>query len=259
MSWWKARTLLLGSLCLLAPVAAQGQAAALQYELAAGSEFASGCTGPSPCLCPVFVFGEVTGTFRLQLLLPPIGPVFDFEVQEVSWVVTPEGEDPFLVTGSGLYMVDLITGIHRLTLDLVVDGAPQAFESMGFVPGGENFPENLGIGVFHQVNACIYDGFVLAATLISSPFQRGDCNVDGSYDVADPIFLLTELFDPGPLELACADACDANDDGVLNIADPIYVLSDLFGAGAEPPDPFVACGEDPTPDEEGCSDFPLCP
>ncbi|MFQ5653553.1 MAG: dockerin type I repeat-containing protein [Planctomycetota bacterium] len=88
-------------------------------------------------------------------------------------------------------------------------------------------------------------------------FSRGDCNTDGTANIADPIFLLTHLFVPGGSPPACADACDGNDDGSLNIADAVYLLSFLFVPGAPPP-PSPSpddCDVDPTLDTLSCETF----
>jgi hypothetical protein len=77
-------------------------------------------------------------------------------------------------------------------------------------------------------------------------FQRGDCNADGSFNIADAIYTLASLFSGGPAG-PCADSCDANDDGGLNIADAIYTLAALFSGGPAPAPPSPGnCGEDGT-------------
>ena len=40
---------------------------------------------------------------------------------------------------------------------------------------------------------------------------------------------------------------DINDDNLIDVADPIYLLSFLFNAGAAPLAPFPDPGPDPTP------------
>ncbi|MGE3163411.1 MAG: dockerin type I repeat-containing protein [Planctomycetota bacterium] len=87
---------------------------------------------------------------------------------------------------------------------------------------------------------------------------RGDCNADGTVNVADAVRILSFLFG-GAVAPPCADACDCNDDGVVNIADAIAKLGFLFGAGAPPPAPSPNCGLDPTADALGCGSFPPCP
>jgi len=76
-------------------------------------------------------------------------------------------------------------------------------------------------------------------------FRRGDCNGDGSMNIADAIFVLAALFSGGP-QGTCSDACDINDDGARNIADAVYGLATLFSGGPPPPAPFPACGPDAT-------------
>ena len=89
-------------------------------------------------------------------------------------------------------------------------------------------------------------------------FLRGDCNGDGSLNLADAIQLLGVLFsgDPAP---SCTDACDFNDDGTNNIADAISGLGYLFSGDPDLPPPFLVCGVDPTADSLACPDFPVCP
>lgn len=92
-------------------------------------------------------------------------------------------------------------------------------------------------------------------------FRRGDCNRDATFDLADAVSLLSFLFPSGsPPSLFCEDACDTTDDGLLNIADAVSALSSLFPSGPPMPlpNPFNACGPDPTPDGLSCNDYP-CP
>ena len=76
--------------------------------------------------------------------------------------------------------------------------------------------------------------------------------------IADPIAHLAVLFSGAP-PFSCADAADINDDGQFDIADPVYELSYLFTGGFPPPDPFVACGTDPTADTLDCQNQLSCP
>lgn len=88
-------------------------------------------------------------------------------------------------------------------------------------------------------------------------FLRGDANTDTALNIADAIFVLSHLFTQGPAP-SCFDTADANDDGSLNIADPINVLDYLFSQGSPFPDPFGACGIDPTPDGLDCASYDFC-
>ena len=89
-------------------------------------------------------------------------------------------------------------------------------------------------------------------------FRRGDCNIDGSFNIADCVFLLAMLFSGGEAS-SCTSACDANDDGSINIADAVYGLANLFSGGPVPPDPGpFECGPDPTDDTIECTTPPSC-
>ncbi|MEM7167710.1 MAG: hypothetical protein AAF581_19825, partial [Planctomycetota bacterium] len=98
--------------------------------------------------------------------------------------------------------------------------------------------------------------------MVGQQFVRGDCNADGSYDIADAVRALNFLFPPMPpaTPLPCEDSCDCNDDGAINIADAVCMLNGLFGTVTVPPAaPHPGCGLDPTSgDALSCGSFP-CP
>lgn len=91
-------------------------------------------------------------------------------------------------------------------------------------------------------------------------FRRGDANGDGSFNIADPIHVLSVLFS-GVVPLNCQDAFDANDDELIDSADPTMMLDELFvNPPAVLPAPFGSCGLDPTHGKLVC-DFEVstCP
>ncbi len=97
-----------------------------------------------------------------------------------------------------------------------------------------------------------------AVTLVlgSHDYIRGDPNGDGVIDISDAIRVILDVFiDPGELS-SCSDADDANDDGLLDVSDPIYLLSFLFQGGPVPPKPFPDRGIDPTDDFLTCRSPP---
>lgn len=88
-------------------------------------------------------------------------------------------------------------------------------------------------------------------------FVRGDCNDDGTYNLGDPVSLLSTLFSGAPSP-SCADACDANDDSSNDIGDAIFMLASLFSGGGPPAAPHPDCGSDITFDSLDC-EFTACP
>lgn len=89
-------------------------------------------------------------------------------------------------------------------------------------------------------------------------FIRGDCNADGSFNLPDPIYALSVLFNSGNPP-TCDDACDANDDGAFNLVDAIAALNAIFGLTPALPAPAL-CGVDPTDtDALDCVLAPGCP
>jgi hypothetical protein len=89
------------------------------------------------------------------------------------------------------------------------------------------------------------------------PFKRGDANLDGLFDISDPVKTLNVLFQ-GAEPPGCAEALDSNDDGKVDISDGILSLAALFTGGPNPPAPYPGCGVDPTPDSLGCAGYPGC-
>lgn len=97
-----------------------------------------------------------------------------------------------------------------------------------------------------------------ARLLVRRPteFVRGDSNLDGRIDISDAIQALHFLFLGG--EMRCRDAADTFDDGANDVSDSIALLLWLFGGLWPPSDPWPACGLDPTVDDLGCAEYPLC-
>lgn len=71
-------------------------------------------------------------------------------------------------------------------------------------------------------------------------FRRGDANLDGAIDVADPVFILGYLFVSGPAP-ACREAADVDSDDAETIGDAIYLLGHLFDEGPPPAAPYPEC------------------
>ncbi|MBI4601424.1 MAG: lamin tail domain-containing protein [Planctomycetes bacterium] len=73
------------------------------------------------------------------------------------------------------------------------------------------------------------------------PLLRGDCDADGTIDIADPIRLLFASF--AGASVPCLSACDANGDGSTGgVSDALHLLRYLFLQGPAPVAPFPDCG-----------------
>ncbi len=99
------------------------------------------------------------------------------------------------------------------------------------------------------------DGFLDECTL----FSRGDCNADGTLNIADAVSVLEYLFLPAVTQVTCREACNSGGGDQLDIADGIHLLSYVFGIGSPPPSPFPDCGTDETPTPIDCADSTFCP
>lgn len=92
-------------------------------------------------------------------------------------------------------------------------------------------------------------------------FSRGDSNADGTTDMSDAISILGYLSLGSPMN-DCEDAADTNDEGTVDLSDAVSLLGYLFlGKPETLPEPFLACGGDPSEDLLDCKTFPssACP
>ena len=186
-------------------------------------------------------------------------------------------------TGPEYYQVDLLTG--GLTVGVIYD-----FQGQSFVPYGsadqvltidfDTVPATLagtapgtvvsttlspvaGLGPTGVTLVMVVAGSSVSMTSESGTlsltslggFDRGDCNADSLFDLADVIALLGGLFSGDAL--SCLDACDGNDDELLDIADAIKLLGVLF-SGDTPPPGSGTCAPDTAGTALDCASFPPC-
>lgn len=123
----------------------------------------------------------------------------------------------------------------------------QAFDSMACSPGGGGG----GGGVADGGSPVIYTLAEFDALTPDPLFVRGDVNWSDDVDVSDVVMILVATFQSGEV-LDCIDTADVNDDGAVDVSDPILAISYLYLGGAEPPEPAVSIGLDPTSDGLSC-------
>ena len=141
-------------------------------------------------------------------------------------------------------------------LQTIYDPVPQPFDMYGNAV--EISDEVLIVAVAFDESGNIFDAGGLYLYGPEGFFLRGDCNSDGSFNIADAVKLVSYLFSGGVLP-ACLDSCDGNDDGNLNLADAITMLNELFLPGSPPiPPPDTVCSVDPTDDPLNCGEYD-CP
>jgi len=104
---------------------------------------------------------------------------------------------------------------------------------------------------------CMQAAQVVIRPVVDPTFLRGDANGDAKVDIADPIWIVNELFRGGPAS-GCQKAADANDDGTVDVTDVTSLVSYQFMGGDAPALPFPDCGTDPTEDELECVDQAGC-
>lgn len=186
-------------------------------------------------------------------------------------------------TGAEFFQVDLLSG--GLTVGVIYDfqgqslipyGSPDQIMTVDFdtVPSGlagtapgsvvnTTLTPVAGLGPTGVTLVMVVNGTSVSMTPESGTlsltslggFDRGDCNTDGLFDLADVIKLLTALFSGE--SISCQDACDSNDDELLDIADAIKTLSVLF-SGDTPPNGSGTCSPDPAGTALDCVSFPPC-
>jgi hypothetical protein len=88
-------------------------------------------------------------------------------------------------------------------------------------------------------------------------FRRGDAREDGVLNMTDAVIVLRHLFVTGD-SLSCGKGVDSNDDARVDVSDAVVILRFLFLGGDGPPEPFPACGPDPTLDLLECARYASC-
>jgi hypothetical protein len=103
----------------------------------AHATFVEGCF--EPCMCPLWLVGEVRGTFVLGPIM--VGNVVDFrEVREINWTVGDIDNPVHTITGSGMYRRTNYGEpySHSLDLSLSIDGGEPVSFFSDFVPVSSN-------------------------------------------------------------------------------------------------------------------------
>ncbi len=103
-----------------------------------------------------------------------------------------------------------------------------------------------------SLTAAQSNGSITLNPVVTIDWLRGDANGDSQVNVADAIWIISELFVSGPAS-SCAIARDANGDSKYDIADPTYIVQYRFISGPMPSAPFPDCGQVDGQTPEDCS------
>jgi hypothetical protein len=179
------------------------------------------------------VVSAVVLSFKSPIVLPPIGGESVLKMKMLSKNPKAEGVDQV----ARLFLKDGLQGSGQPVLNVfTVEGATAA-----------------------GCNTAVAD-VTLRFTEPSAPvlkkFVRGNANDDAKVNIADPIWVINELFREGDPSV-CQDAADANNDGMVDSSDAVYLIEYLFDGGPTPPGPFPGCGTDPE-DTAGGEDGVTC-
>ncbi len=98
---------------------------------------------------------------------------------------------------------------------------------------------------------------ISTSTLDQVSFKRGDCNVDGSTDISDSVYILLILFG-GLQQSTCTKASDCDDSGAIDVTDAVVLLETLFLNKGLLRQPIDSCGFDLTIDSLSCELFEQC-
>ncbi len=141
-------------------------------------------------------------------------------------------------------------------LALTVEGERGGAGEIFFMDGlGRGQPvENIITVRGVSVPACNFDTARLSLSVRPGPatFVRGDANDDGKVNIADPIWILSDLFRMGPAT-SCLASADANNSLTVDLADVVFLINYSFRHGDAPADPFPGCGTIGDPEREAVS------
>ncbi len=205
-----------------------------------------------------FAFGVCHDASGLQFDGVELGPIFASDPFFFSSQETPLGWSVLILDEIHIFQDPSLQfrGVDREILTATYTALAPGVWPVELCTGGADPEVEISIAMAHLnlrdgVTPTVIDGSieVLGAPL----FRRGDANLDGGFDVADPVAVLAVLFSGAPSP-TCVDAADANDDGAIDLGDPITMLGALFGGDAPPAAPGpTSCGIDPTPDSLDCT------
>jgi hypothetical protein len=204
------------------------------------------CNDPDIALAVAVVSGTATETVNNG------GPP-DFHAVNIINYTDPAGFTVgviFSLLGQTALAPGLELELEVATYDLIAPGATSLEYCFNF--------GYLGVPSLVTVNGAVDPSFANGLlTVTDQLITRGDTNDDGDVSLSDAIFALQMMFISDDV-LPCQAAADVDASGSVTLADPINLLSYLFNGGLPPAAPYPSCG----PLETGfmdCQVYLSCP
>ena len=179
----------------ITPVRAQQASVALArkgtqiYRLKDSSFYTEGCI--SPCACPVRLYDEIRGTFKVKLARQSSTAAM-WLISNINWLVTAENEELY-ITGGG--RLSLGNGSYNLQLDLDFGDETVSYVS-GPVKGVGEFPGNLSVELVVPGASCFTTTFRIDAAELSIREIR-------NYRLQDSVYASGCGLDPNHQEPGC--------------------------------------------------------
>jgi hypothetical protein len=124
-----------------------------------------------------------------------------------------------------------------VVLKLGVEGALGAAGTVsgvdGLVGAGQPVDNVATVGGKTVTYSCIQSANIVYDAPPVQRFRPGNANSDLRLDIADPIWIINELFREGTPS-SCRAATDANGDGLIDLSDATFLINYLFFSGAAP-------------------------
>lgn len=200
---------------------------------------------------------------RLQLLEIELGAALGPTADQFFFYLEPLPDGWFVFAVTNQITVDLIPGTDQQLFvaryEALAPGVTPVWfaDDLGSPPVLPRTGLGNGVGPPTGRIPTTVDGSV---SIDTEPFfRRGDVNRDSVVDIADAIWIFSNLFGASSLPFPCQDAADANDDQNLNIADGVFILGYLFTPPMPLADPGPVCGVDPTLDSFEACNYDACP
>jgi hypothetical protein len=175
--------------------------------------------------------GKEDGGFEKTEIIDPL--------KEIGTPPTPQNKEGVVsaIVFSFTENITLETTGTGTVLEITLGGVPDSTATLkgedGLVGSGQPVNNVATVNGATETFGCIQSVNVTFTKPSIGSFKSGDGNGDARIDIADPIYLINNLFRDGP-DFPCQESADANGDQVTDLSDATYMIAYLFQAGPVP-------------------------